>query len=249
VTGLKITVITVCYNAADTLERSIQSVINQNYSNVEYIIIDGASTDGTLDIIEKYKDQAAFVESKSDGGIYDAMNKGIARATGDIIGMLNADDFYTASNVLTEIAKAFEQNNVDAIYADLNYINRDGKVVRKWRAGKYKYGAFNYGWMPPHPTFYCTRNMYNKLGVYSLEYGTAADYELMLRFIHVQTINVFYLEEIILHMTVGGASNRSIINRLRSMRYDFKAMYCNKISNPLFTLLLKPVSKLKQFFN
>ncbi len=152
---LKISLITVAYNAEATIERCITSVLGQQFSNIEYIIIDGGSTDNSLQIIGKYKDHIAHFVSEPDKGIYDAMNKGIALASGDIIGMLNADDFFADDDVLKEVAAAFCDQGHHILYGDLDYVEQNGKVIRKWRSGKYKTGIFNFGWMPPHPTFYC----------------------------------------------------------------------------------------------
>jgi glycosyltransferase len=244
----KITIITVAFNAAKTLERCIQSVIAQQYDNIEYIIIDGASADNSAQIFEKYRNRIDALVSEPDNGLYDAMNKGINLANGDVIGLLNADDFYADGNVLTEIAHTFATTDIDAVYADLDYIDYADRVVRKWRAGKYRHGLFNYGWMPPHPTFYCKREFYQKLNSYSLNYGTAADYELMLRFIHINKIRLYYIEKILIKMTVGGVSNSSISNRLNSLRHDLRAMRHNGIKFPYISLILKPLRKFKQFF-
>jgi glycosyltransferase involved in cell wall biosynthesis len=245
---LKISVITVSYNAQSTIEQCIQSVINQNYPNTEYIIIDGNSSDDTVAILQKYKKHIQAFVSEPDKGIYDAMNKGIALATGDVIGMLNADDFFADNDVLGDIAEAFENNAVDIVYGDLNYIKPGGKVIRKWSSGPYKPGMFNLGWMPPHPTFYCRKPVYDKLGNYSLEYGTAADYELMLRFIHLNHSSVYYVNKVLVTMSVGGVSNSSVYNRVKALFFDMRAMYKNKIIFPPITLLFKPLRKIRQFF-
>lgn len=176
------------------------------------------------------------------------MNKGIALATGDVVGILNADDFFKDEHVLTVVAQAFENNKPDIVYGDLNYIKSDGSISRKWVSGEYKKGMFNYGWMPPHPTFYCKRELFKKFGSYGLEYGTAADYELMLRYIHRNLLSVYYVKQVLVEMSVGGVSNRSIKNRIKSLFFDMKAMYKNKIFFPPITLILKPLRKLRQFF-
>ncbi|MGY4539747.1 glycosyltransferase involved in cell wall biosynthesis [Mucilaginibacter sp. UYNi724] len=245
---LKISVITVSYNAQDTIEQSIRSVISQDYRNIEYIIIDGNSADGTVSIAKKYLKNIHVLLSEPDKGIYDAMNKGIALATGDVVGILNADDFFKDEHVLTVVAQAFENNKPDIVYGDLNYIKSDGSISRKWVSGEYKKGMFNYGWMPPHPTFYCKRELFEKFGSYGLEYGTAADYELMLRYIHRNLLSVYYVKQVLVEMSVGGVSNRSIKNRIKSLFFDMKAMYKNKIFFPPITLILKPLRKLRQFF-
>jgi len=188
VPDLKISLITVCFNAETTIDSCIRSVLAQNYNDVQYIIIDGGSTDKTINIINNYKHFISHVISEPDKGIYDAMNKGIKLATGDVVGMLNADDFFADETVLEDVTCAFRKNNVDIVYADLDYINAAGKVIRKWRSGHFTANSFNFGWMPPHPTFYCKRNLFEKFGYYSLNYGTAADYELMLRLLYINKL-------------------------------------------------------------
>jgi glycosyltransferase involved in cell wall biosynthesis len=246
---LKISLITVSYNAASTIDRCIQSVIQQDHDNIEYIIIDGASADDTVLIANKYKGHINVLVSEPDKGIYDAMNKGIALAHGNIIGMLNADDFLADSTVLSSIANAFVNHNTDIVYGDLDYINHEDVVVRKWRSGQYKKGMFNFGWMPPHPTFYCKKELFKKYGNYSLHFGTAADYELLLRFIHLNLLSVYYVQKVLVIMTIGGVSNKTYHNRIKSLLFDLKAMYNNKLFFPPLTLIIKPLRKIHQFLN
>ena len=245
---LKISLITVAYNAEATIERCIASVLRQRFRNVEYIIIDGGSTDNSNQIIAKYQGRIAHFVSEPDGGIYDAMNKGITLASGDIVGMLNADDFFADDEVLSEVAIAFSEQKNHILYGDLDYIEQNGKVIRKWRSGKYKSGIFNLGWMPPHPTFYCRRNLFEELGLYRLDYGSAADYELMLRFMHLNRSNVHYLNKVMVKMIVGGVSNKNIGNRVKAMRFDLKAMKNNNIILPWITIFFKPIRKILQYF-
>lgn len=236
------------YNAHNSIKRCIESVLAQSYTNVEYIIIDGGSTDGTLQIIEQYKPHISIFLSETDKGIYDAMNKGIKLATGDIVGILNSDDFFADNDVLNHIVKAFEQNKTGIVYGNLDYIDTKNKIIRKWHAGEYKEGLFNWGWMPPHPTFYCKRLLFEKLGAYNLQYGTAADYELMLRFIHLNKINTYYLNKTIIKMSIGGASNNTFVSRYNAWRFDYKAMRKNGVLFPLFAIALKPLRKVVQYF-
>lgn len=245
--AIKISLITVCFNASSTIERCIQSVISQTYKNIEYIIIDGASTDATDQIVNQYGNYISRFVSEPDQGLYDAMNKGIMFATGDIVGMLNADDFFPDNSVLEEIAAVFDDKNVHILYGDLDYVNHLGKIFRKWRSGRYTSGKFNWGWMPPHPTFYCRRELFSKYGFYSLYYGTAADYELMLRFIHKHHINAFYLEKVMVRMKSGGVSNKNIGTRVKGLFNDFRAMRNNGISVSFVTVFLKPLRKLGQY--
>ena len=246
--GLKISIITVAYNAQNTIERCITSVLQQNFKNVQYILIDGKSTDDTLQIINQYKDSIDILISEPDSGVYDAMNKGIAVATGDIIGTINADDFFADDDVLYNIAKVFNEQDANILYGDLDYIDPNDNVIRKWRSGKYKKGMFNWGWMPPHPTFYCRKKLFDDFGIYRLDYGSAADYELMLRFIHLNNTNAYYLNKVMIKMVIGGLSNKNVTNRVQAMRFDLKAMRNNNIFLPMVTILFKPLRKVAQFF-
>jgi len=246
--NLKISLVTVAYNAQNTIERCITSVLGQKFNNIQHIIIDGASTDDTVQIINKYRDNISVFISEPDNGIYDAMNKGIALADGDIIGTLNADDFLADDDILAYIAEAFSQQDIHILYGDLDFIDPDEKVVRKWRSARYKNGMFNWGWMPPHPTFYCRKALFTDLGTYRLDYGSAADYELMLRFIHAYKANVFYLNKIMVKMFIGGISNKNVTNRVKALLYDLKAMRNNDILFPYVTIIFKPLRKIVQFF-
>lgn len=243
----KISLITVTYNAAATIERCISSVVQQGYSNLEYIIIDGQSTDATLSIINKYEKYISIIVSEPDKGIYDAMNKGIALASGNIIGMLNADDWFASTDVLNAVSEAFEKSGAEAIYSDIDYVDNGGKIIRKWRSGHYRQGYFNWGWMPPHPSFYVKRALFEQLGLYKPAYGSATDYELMLRFIHTNHISVYYIEKVLVKMLVGGVSNKSIANRIKAWRNDYRAMRNNGIILPFISIMLKPLRKITQF--
>jgi glycosyltransferase involved in cell wall biosynthesis len=245
--NLKISLISVVFNAQNTIDRCIQSILRQKFNNVQYIIIDGGSTDNTIQIINQYRDKIDLFISEPDNGIYDAMNKRIAMATGDIIGTLNADDFYADDDVLSAVEQAFMDSKMSILYGDLDYIDPNEKIIRKWRSGQYKSGMFNWGWMPPHPTFYCRRELFERLGMYSLDYGSAADYELMLRFIHSNKTNVIYLNKVMVKMNIGGVSNKNLSNRVKALQFDLKAMRNNGILFPVITILLKPIRKIMQF--
>ena len=246
--GPKISIITVSYNAQATIERCLTSVLQQSFGNVQYIVIDGGSTDDTINIINKYKNNVDIFISEPDKGVYDAMNKGIALASGDIIGMLNADDFFGGDDILLDIAAAFADQPSMA-YTEI-WIISINKTTLSASGGleNITSGKFNWGWMPPHPTFYCRKEVFTKLGVYRMDYGSAADYELMLRFIHLNGISVHYLNKVMVKMVIGGISNSSIRNRLQAMRYDLKAMRKNNIFLPAITLLCKPIRKIIQYF-
>lgn len=243
----KISLITVCYNAEQTIDTCIQSVIKQDFKNLEYIIIDGNSTDNTVKIIQAYQQHVTHFISEPDKGIYDAMNKGIALATGDIVGVLNADDYFADDTILNLVANSFKKRNAEILYGDLDYVNDAGKVIRKWRSGDFERRNLDFGWMPPHPTFYCKRHLFKDFGTYSLDYGTAADYELMIRFLYANRIPAFYLQKVIVKMKTGGKSNQSLTNRLKATVNDFKAMRTNHILLPLLAIILKPVRKITQY--
>lgn len=243
---MKVSIITIAYNSAETIEDTIKSVVCQTYPDIEYIIIDGGSKDNTLSIIDKYKDGISILVSEPDKGIYDAMNKGVARATGDIVGILNSDDLYADNKVVEKVVETI--GDKDGLYADLVYVNRDNtdEVTRFWKSGCYKKGMFKKGWMPPHPTFFVRNECYKKLGTYSLELRSAADYELMLRFIHKNEISVAYLPEVIIKMRVGGQSNVTLKNRIAANKEDKKAWEMNGLKPGLATIR-KPLSKITQF--
>jgi glycosyltransferase involved in cell wall biosynthesis len=247
--SLKISIITVAYNAEKSIEDTIQSVIGQTYKNIEYIIIDGNSTDDTLKICNTYKESIHTIVSEKDKGIYDAMNKGIALATGDVIGVLNADDFYLNSNVISKVAERFNTDNCEGLYADLVYVDGDdtSKITRTWFSGNYIENSFFKGWMPPHPTFFVKQACYKKYGHYSLDLKSAADYELMLRMIHKHKIKLSYLHEVTVKMRVGGVSNSSLKNRIDANKEDREAWRMNDLKPGLFTLIRKPLSKVFQF--
>ena len=245
----KVSIITVCYNSERTVEDTLQSVINQSYPNIEYIVIDGVSTDNTLAIIDKYKDKISIVISEKDHGIYDAINKGIKLATGEIIANLNSDDFYIDNNVIADVVTTFEKEKTDTLYADLYYVDAvdTNKIVRYWKSKKYTEGLFLKGWIPPHPTFFVKKEVYDKHGLFDLQFKSAADYEIMLRFIHRFKTSIAYLPRVIVKMRVGGVSNASLKNRIKANQEDRKAWEVNDLKPHAFTLIFKPLSKLLQF--
>ena len=245
----KVSIITVCYNSSETIEDTILSVISQTYSNIEFIIVDGLSTDNTLEVANKYEKNISKLVSEKDNGLYDAINKGVDMATGEIIAILNSDDIYEDTFVIENIVNLFEKEKLDACYADLVYVDRidTSKVIRHWESGTYKDGMFFNGWMPPHPTFYVRKEVYNKLGKFDLQFNSAADYEIMLRFIHKHKVKLGYLPRVIVRMRVGGISNVSLINRIKANREDKKAWRVNNLKPKPYTLIFKPLSKIGQF--
>lgn len=247
---MKVSIITITYNSEATLADTIESVLNQTYTDLEYIIVDGGSTDKTLSIIDSYRDKISKVVSEKDQGLYDALNKGIAMASGDVIGLIHSDDFYTGKDVIGKIVKAITEQHADAAYADLYYVDKNDTsvVFRKWKSGPYRHGMFLRGWMPPHPTFFARKECYEKFGSFNLSLVSSADYELMLRFIHKHRIRLAYLPEFIIKMRVGGKSNVSLKNRIRANQEDRKAWKINGLKpNPL-TLYMKPLRKIIQLF-
>ncbi len=247
---MKVSIITITYNSELTLRDTIDSVVGQSYNNIEYIIVDGGSKDNTLNIVKSYEGKISKVISEKDHGLYDALNKGIKLATGDVIGLIHSDDFYNSTNVIQHIVDTFQSSHSDAVYADLYYVDKDDttKIFRKWKSGDYKYGMFLNGWMPPHPTFFAKREVYQKWGGFNLQLKSAADYELMLRFIHKHQISLAYLPEFIIKMRVGGKSNVTLKNRIRANQEDRKAWVINGIKPRFYTLYAKPLRKIIQLF-
>jgi glycosyltransferase len=243
-----VSVITATYNSARTIADSLASVAGQQDAKIEHIIIDGGSADSTMSIVRSFPHVSLSISEKDDG-IYDAMNKGILMAKGEIIGILNSDDFYASSGVICKVVRAFEETGCDAVYGDLVYVDKDdtGRILRYWRSGQYRDHAFHWGWMPPHPTFFIRKSIYDKYGLFDLDLGTAADYELMLRLIHKQKIKLAYLPETLVKMRSGGASNMDLKSRLRANRADRRAWQVNGLDPYWFTLYLKPLRKLSQF--
>ena len=248
---MKVSIITITYNSAATVEDTLRSVVNQDYPHIEYLIIDGKSKDNTLQIVEKYKDKIAKVVSEKDKGLYDALNKGIRHATGDIVGMLHSDDLYASNHVISDIVKTFEANpTAEGVYADLVFVDRNdiNKVTRTWESGNYEEGDFINGWMPPHPTFFVKKECYEKFGGFNTTLRLSADYELMLRMIHKNKIKLAYLPKIVVKMRMGGASNVSFFVRLKANLEDKMAWKLNGIKPGLFTQFLKPAKKISQYF-
>ncbi len=248
---MKISIITPVFNRADTVEDCIRSVLNQRYNDIEYIIVDGGSTDGTLEVINKYRERISKIISEPDNGIYDAMNKGIKNSTGDVIGFLNSDDIYADENVISDVMKIFKNKNVDSVYGDLVYVDKydTSKIIRMWKSGEYKKGSFKKGWMPPHPTFFVKREVYEKFGCFNLNFKIAADYELMLRFLEKNNISTFYLDRVLVKMRWGGNSNRNLYQILKANLECYRAFKHNGIKVSPFIVFYKPISKIKQFFN
>lgn len=247
---MKVSIITVVLNNRRYISECIESVLNQTYGDIEYIVVDGASTDGTLEVIYKYKDRIAKIISEPDKGIYDAMNKGIAMATGDIVGILNSDDIYADEYVIEDVVKTISENGVDSCYGDLVYVDKEdtSKVIRYWKSGNFYKERFKKGWVPPHPTFFVRRECYEKYGNFNTKFRVSADYDLMLRFLWVYGISTYYIPRVLVKMRVGGHSNNSMKNIVRKSLEDYRILKVNYIDHPLLALVFKKISKLPQFF-
>lgn len=247
---MKISIITITYNSQHTVEDTIKSVVVQDYPDIEYIVIDGKSKDNTLTIVDKYKAHITKVISEKDQGLYDALNKGIKNATGDVVGLLHSDDLYSDKNVISKIAALFKNDSeLQAVYADLVFVSRTNpdKVLRTWKSGEYQEDAFLKGWMPPHPTFFVKRDCYEKFGYFNIKLKLSADYELMLRMIHKNKIKIAYLPETIVKMRMGGVSNVSFFVKLKANIEDKLAWRLNGIKPRAFTTIKKPFSKIRQY--
>lgn len=249
---IKITIITVAYNSEKTIEATIKSVTNQKKEglDLEYIIVDGNSSDNTIRIIDKYKRKISKVVSENDSGIYDAMNKGIMLSTGDIIGFLNSDDVYASNNILMMVVESFRKNKVSAVYGDLVYTDRDdlSKIKRYWKSSHFKRINLNKGWMPPHPSLFLRKECYELHGIFDQEFRSAADYELILRIFKQEGISCRYINKVFVKMREGGTSNASVKSRIKSIKEDYNALRKNKFQNRSLIIFLKIISKLPQFF-
>lgn len=247
---MRVTLITATYNSKKYLEDCIQSVLRQDYPNIEHIIVDGGSTDGTLDIIKKYEGSIARWISEPDRGMYDAINKGMNMSTGDIIGILNSDDMLDAPDVISAIVQCFTEQQVDSLYGDLEYVDPvdTQKIHRIWKGKPYDRKLFHSGWMPAHPTFYFRRHLLEKYGGYENHYFSAADYEFMARYLYKHHVSSYYLPKLIVKMRRGGQSNSSLYKRLRANRRDYLAMKKTGIPFAFFVSILKPLSKIHQYY-
>lgn len=246
---MKVSIITATYNSEKTIQRTINSVIHQDYENIEHIVIDGGSTDNTLKIIQKHKDSISMFVTEKDNGIYDALNKGIKLATGDIIGFLNSDDVYYNKHVISKIVNIFEKKKTDLIYGNLVYQtkeNSSNKIIRYWKSNTFENSYLKYGWMPPHPTLYCTKEVYNKYGLYNDSYKIAADYDFILRVFKETALIKTYIPTVLVKMDIGGISNKSLVNIYKKTIEDYKAIKKNRIGG-IVTLLFKNFRKLNQF--
>ncbi len=246
---MKISVITAVYNRVDSIAQAVHSVQAQSWTNVEHVLIDGASTDGTLDVLRAVLNAQTVLLSEPDKGIYDALNKGLAHASGDVIGLMHSDDFYADNDVLQSVAAAFADPDVDAVYGDLDYVAKadTSRIIRRWRSGQYNPAKLAHGWMPPHPTLYLRRNVIERWGGFDTRFRIAADYDAMLRYLAQGQIRPVYIPRVLVKMRVGGESNRSLARIWLKTREDYSALRCNGVGG-VRALLWKNLSKLGQFF-
>lgn len=245
---MKISIITATYNSAATIAKCVRSIDSQTHINIEHIIIDGASKDNTLEIIKSIPNRVSKIISETDKGIYDAMNKGIKLASGDVIGCLNSDDHYHNSQVVEKIAEVFKNYpEIDCIYGNLIFVNDNQKVVRKWLSKPFQPGLFAKSWTPAHPTFYCRREVYERYGLYKTDYKIAADVELMLRVLELKRIKSFFLDEVLVNMSVGGVSTQGIKSTLTITKEMKRAFEENGLSLSLPKYLFYKGLKLKEF--
>lgn len=245
---MKVSIITATYNSSQTIIDTIKSLEEQTYSNIEYIIIDGASKDNTLELIKEYCTKVSIIISEPDKGIYDALNKGISVSTGDIVGFLHSDDIFAYPEAIEDLVKTLKTNQSQAVYADLEYVSKENvkNIIRKWTSGYYKYSNLKKGWMPPHPTFYMKRELYNIHGNFDLDFKISADYDSLLRYLWSNKISISYLPKVVTKMRIGGESNRSFMNILKKTKEDIRALKKNNISW-FYPVIMKNISKLPQF--
>jgi len=245
---LKISVITSVFNRVSTIEEAVQSVRRQTHVDVEHVVQDGASHDGTLDVLSRLASPAMHVESARDAGLYYGINRGISRATGDVIGLMHSDDLFAGNDVLAKVAESFAGKEIDGVYGDLVYVAADdpARIIRYWKSGNYHPEKLRAGWMPPHPTLYLRREIFEQWGAYDTDFRIAADYEAMLRWLVRGQIRLAYIPEILVRMRVGGESNRSVGRLLRKSAEDYRAMKRHGVGG-VGTLLSKNFSKIGQF--
>jgi glycosyltransferase involved in cell wall biosynthesis len=246
--SLRFSIITAVRNRVGTIASTMASVHAQSWPELEHIVVDGGSTDGTLAVLEQYRSSIAQLIGGPDQGVYDALNKGLRHVTGDVVGFMHSDDEYASPDVLAKVAAAFEDPSVNAVYGDLVYVSqRDpSHVVRYWRAGAYSRAKLASGWMPPHPTLYVRRELYDRFGGFDTRYRIAADYECMLRLLWKHGIRPVYIPEVMVRMRTGGMSNASLFTMLRKSFEDFTALRQNQLGG-VKALLLKNMTKLPQF--
>ena len=246
---MKVSIITVCLDGVDTIEDTIKSALSQDYKDIEYIVVDGGSADGTLDVLAKYQGEISNCISGPDKGVYDAMNKGIKLSTGDIVATLNSDDVYADETIVGQMVEFMQNNGLDAGYGDIVYIdqNNTNHITRFWKTGQYKKGAFRYGWVIAHPAFFCRKQVFEKYGYFNEKFQIAADFELMLRFIERYQIKVGYLPKVIVKMRIGGKAN-ILQGMIRGNWEIIKSFRLNDLRLSPWFFIVKPITKISQLF-
>jgi len=244
---MKFSIITATYNNQNTIGDTINSLASQTYENIEHIIIDGASTDNTLSAIKKTGKKVSKIISEPDKGIYDALNKGIKNATGTFIVFLHADDIFSDNTIIEKAAKLLTESKTESLYGDLQYVAKENtdKIIRYWKSGNFTYSKLKKGWMPPHPTFFVKKEIYDKYGLFDTNFKIAADYDIILRFLGKYKISTTYLPEVMIKMRIGGKSNKNIKNIILKMKEDLKALKTNNIGG-FHTLIMKNIIKIPQ---
>ena len=242
---MKISLISISYNSENSISDTFNSFKTQSIDNYEYLLIDGGSIDGTLNVA-KEQDHISKIVSEPDKGIYDALNKGIKNSNGEIIGFLNSDDTFYDENSLQHIVDAFD-DNTDCVFGDLIYTDKNKRVKRVWKGSEFKKGAFKKGWMPAHPTFYCRRSVYEKLGLYDDSFNIAGDFELMLRFLEKHNIRSKYISKTLVNMKVGGVSNNGLKSKIDILKEEFRAFDQNEISVNKLSYIFHKAKKIKEF--
>ena len=246
---MRVSIITVTFNSARTLPDTLQSVLSQDYTDIEHILVDGASTDGTQDIIREYAQQHPSVHylSEKDSGIYNAINKGLTLATGDIVGILNSDDVLADTNTISTIVKAFTDTHAQVVYGNLIYYNPlTNKVIRHWRSNDFHRSSLSFGWMPAHPTFYCTHEVYKQVGGYDESFRISADYDFMLRVL-MRNYHTYYVPTNLIRMSIGGASNRNCRAMATKSSEDLRVLRKNHVGWGVLTVFFKNIRKIRQF--
>lgn len=246
---MKVSIVTVVLNCENFISCCIDSVLMQKHDDIEYIVIDGKSTDGTISRIEKYRDQIHCYISEPDQGFYSALNRGLALATGEIVGILNADDVLANADVISSIVDKFMQTGCDAVYGNLNYTSRNNLdcIIRKWRSKSFLRSYLHFGWMPPHPTLYLKRSIYVKHGCYSMNFGHSADYEFILRLFYKHQIYAVFVDQLFVKMRIGGISNGSLSQLIKGCREDYQAMVFHQLPFPFISAVGKKFRKIEQF--
>ena len=246
---MKISLITVCLNSESTITDTLKSVMDQGYTDYEHIVFDGGSTDKTVPILKSFKDNIRLIQGQ-DSGIFDAMNQAMYCATGQIVGIINSDDFYANHQVLSKVVSVFKKMDTDSVYGDLHYVNRNkpDKIYRDWKAGEFRHSKFRFGWTVPHPTFFVRKEIYDHYGMFNSSFKISGDYELILRFLYKHKISTSYIPEVLVKMRTGGNSDGGLRKRFKSLKEDYLSWKKNGLKPSLLTIGLKPIRKIPQLF-